>query len=123
MLGTPFRHEGRSESGVDCYGLLIVLGKKHDIPVPIESGYGRRPSGLHMKRMLDLYANRVPRDAIGLADILHMKFEDEPQHLALVSSTDPLMVIHADATAGRVVEHRLDAEWRARIRGVYRVGD
>ena len=121
MIGTPFKHEGRSIRGVDCYGMFIVLGIEHGIPVPIETGYGKRPSGLHMKRMLELYANNVQRSEIQSGDILHIKFNDEPQHLALVSSTDPLMIIHADAIAGRVVEHRLDKEWMSKVRGAYRV--
>ena len=121
MIGTPFKHEGRSIRGVDCYGMFIVLGIEHGIPVPIETGYGKRPSGLHMKRMLELYANKVQRSEIQSGDILHIKFNDEPQHLALVSSTDPLMIIHADAIAGRVVEHRLDKEWMSKVRGAYRV--
>lgn len=121
LIGVPFVHEGRSLSGLDCYGLLIVLGTRHGIPVPIERGYGLRPSARHMRLRLEQYARRVPLAEIALADILHIKFANEPQHLALVSLVSPLMIIHADAVVGRVVEHRIDAEWRSKIRGVYRV--
>lgn len=120
-LGTPFRHEGRSAAGVDCYGLLIVVATETGLDIPIESGYGKRPSGSHMRKMLEQYATPVPISEMQLADILHVKFSDQPQHLAIVSGVAPLRIIHADAIAGRVVEHGLSDEWRSRVRGCYRV--
>lgn len=120
-LGTPFRHEGRSATGVDCYGLLIVVAQQAGIDVPIESGYGKRPSGAHMRSRLLQYADPVPITDIQAGDILHIKFNAQPQHLAIVSSVAPLRIIHADAIAGRVVEHGLSDEWRAKVRGCYRV--
>ena len=121
MVGVPFRHEGRSPSGVDCYGLLIVLGQRFGIDVPIEIGYGRRPSGRHMRMRLEEYSTPVHRDDISPGDILHIKYDQEPQHLAIVSNREPLRIIHADSIIGRVVEQGVDASMRNKIRGVYRV--
>lgn len=121
LLGVPFRHEGRSPTGVDCYGLLIVVGRANGLDVPIETGYGLRPSGRHMRDQLRAYC-----DPIGLAeaqpgDILHLKWGREPQHLAIVSDVDPLRILHADGIIGRVVEHGLTGDWRESVRGAYRI--
>ena len=122
-IGVPYMHEGRSRTGVDCYGLLIVLAEKFCIDAPIEKGYGLRPSGRHMRLQLERYADPIERSALGIGDILHIKWAIEPQHLAIVSNVDPLRIIHADALVGRVVEHGVTDFWRHKIRGCYRIAD
>ena len=121
LVGTPFLHEGRSPAGVDCYGLLIVLAQRFGLDIPIERGYGLRPSARHMREQLRANATPIAPGELLPGDLLHMKWGDQPQHLAIVSSVAPLRIIHADGIVGRVVEHGLTKPWRERVRGCYRV--
>lgn len=121
LVGTPYRDEGRSRTGVDCYGLLLVVAQAHGLAAPVEAGYGSRPSGLHMRRQLLAYCDPVPFAAVSPGDILHLRYGDQPQHLALVSAHDPLRIVHADSRLGRVVEQSLAGDAAARVRGCYRV--
>ena len=58
---------------------------------------------------------------IQMGDVMLMKFKTEPQHLAIVANYvhGGLSMIHAMSTVGRVAEHRLAPEWRARVVGAY----
>jgi len=52
--------------------------------------------------------------------VLLMSWTDDPHHMAIVSiAGNDLGIIHSYAPARGVVEHRLDDQWRARIRAVY----
>jgi len=77
------------------------------------SGFARPPERTALLRGL-LRAPQLirikPRDARP-GDLLLFKVAGAPQHLALV--TEPDMILHADAGAGRVVEHAVPSAWRA----------
>ena len=116
-VGTPFLHQGRTAKGLDCVGLCIRVA--HDLKLTQFDidGYSRVPSGRMMQRILAEQCERIDIQDILPGDILHMAFEDEPQHLAIVTDKG---IIHANGNRG-VVEHWLDAEWHYRIRGAYRL--
>ena len=56
-------------------------------------------------------------DAVQPGDVLWLSFAGEPRHVGF--ATD-IGLLHAWAKPGRVVEHRLDAAWRRRIRSAWR---
>lgn len=122
-LGTRWQHQGRIRGvGVDCIGLIGGVALAVGVPqapawAADEScaGYGRKPDPAMLLLACQKYLLPVPRhEPPALADILVMSFADEPQHFALVSQT-PDYIIHAYAKSRRVVEHRMDAEWRGRV--------
>lgn len=117
-LGCRYQHQGRVRTGIDCAGLIIAVA--HDVGLPAEdmAGYARIPDGKALRRHLDsqaapvAYADRQP------GDILLLAFDRGlPQHLAI---TTDYGMIHAYAGARKVVEHRIDEMWAARILGAYR---
>jgi len=116
-LGVPYLHQGRTRQGLDCVGLLLCVA--HDLGITDYEidHYSRVPSGRMMQRLLAKHVTRVPLSDLHTADILHIAFQQQPQHLAFV--TDKGM-IHADSRHG-VVEHHLVDPWRSRIRAAYRV--
>lgn len=120
-VGVPYRHQGRSRTGVDCIGLAVVVVRDLGVMDYDIDGYGRTPSGRMMTRLLSERCQPVPLADIEEGDLLHMAFGGQPQHVAIVSGTNPARIIHADATAGHVVEHGLDATWRGMVRGAYRI--
>lgn len=122
--GTRWMHQ-QSLKGVACDCIGLVKGVAINVGLlPADfatrpevtqfSGYGRRPDG-RLIRALDLFLDRVTRPELG--DVLLMRFDQNPQHVAIVSD---IGIIHSHASARRVVEHRLDDVWMQRIVAVYR---
>ncbi len=130
-LGVRFTHQGRSVAGVDCLGLLMVtaqaLGLAFDgegvaaLDVP---SYGTRPDVVALKEKLDRHLIPVASAARREADIVLLKIDGSPQHLALLTDypvEGELGMIHAYAPARKVIEHRYDALWRQQTYAAYRL--
>lgn len=119
-VGTRFRHQGRYPGiALDCAGLVVHVARTLGLDYRDVAAYERRPSGGRLEAALDAQpclerADGEPQPG----DVLLLRFEEDPQHLAIYAGDD--MVIHAYAAVRRVAEHRLDADWRARIVRVYR---
>jgi len=118
-LGTPWKHQASLRGvGTDCIGLVAGVARElgMDAAEAFERareyhGYGREPDprliALGCASFLD------PADAPARAgDVLVLRFRTEPQHFALVTERG---IIHAYAQARRVVEHRIDPMWAARV--------
>ncbi len=129
-LGVRFAHQGRhAATGLDCLGLLLVSAEAAGLslrglcPASLDDRqYGARPDTNYLQAMLGQHLLPVQQPAFG--DVLLLRVEGRPQHLALVTdypAEGELGMIHAYAIARRVVEHRLDAVWRANIAQVYRL--
>lgn len=122
-LGVPFRHRGRSATGLDCAGLGVLAYRDCGIDVPDLRAYGREPYRNGLMEALQA-ALGDPVDGGPLpGDVVVMRFDKDPHHVALIAQApyaDQLTMIHADSMHGRVVEHRLSEDWRARIVAVYR---
>jgi cell wall-associated NlpC family hydrolase len=127
-VGTPFRHQGRAPGrALDCAGLMIVIASRIGADVIDSQAYARRPSSALLETALDIQPclTRVALDAIAPGDILLMRFDGDPRHLAIfVGRCDTYQddgIIHAWAAQTRkVCEHRLTPDWRARIVRAYR---
>lgn len=127
-LGVRFTHQGRHRGeGLDCLGLLLVsaeqVGMAFDGVRAMElddRAYGARPDTARLERKLATVLRPVHEPQPG--DVLLLRVEGRPQHLALVSDyPQALGIIHAYAPARKVIEHRLDAQWRANIHAIFRL--
>lgn len=120
-LGTPFRHQGRSRTGLDCIGLIVRVA--HDLELSKEDflQYDRRPNNFQLQFYLGQHLEKRsnPKDILP-GDIILFSLPSYPCHVAFYSDTDT--IIHSLANRKKVVEHRLDEEWKSRIRGVYYFG-
>ena len=114
FLGTPFRHQGRVPGrGLDCAGVIVCAARALGLNAYDVTGYGRLPHGGVLSRHLQAAGcTEIPIAEVRPGDLYLMRFDHYPQHLALVTD---LGILHAYAEIGRVVEHRLDDVWRARI--------
>ena len=84
-LRVPYLHQGRTFNGLDCIGLAIVVSKDLGLCDVDVDGYGRVPSGRMMERKLKEECTKIDiKDALP-GDIYHMAFENDPQHIALVT--------------------------------------
>jgi cell wall-associated NlpC family hydrolase len=117
-LETPFMHQGRVLGvGVDCVGVPIMVAQARGLSDFDIQAYGRQPNGSQMRAFLDANMDRVPMTDSAVGDLLLMRIERDPQHLAILTDKG---ILHAHASVGRCVEHGIDDRWRRRIIAVYR---
>lgn len=128
-VGTPWQHQAsRKGIATDCIGLIAGVGIQLSIPEALEwasdrrRAYGRKPDRETLLAACDAYLDPIPVSSIQPGDILLMRYEPdpEPRHFAIVSALDPMYIVHAFASARKVVENRVDRAWRERIVSAYR---
>ena len=139
-IGTPFHHQARIKGkGCDCLGLIVGVAKElklkdkqgkllsyHD-----ECNYSRQPNCTHLIDKLSSLLDQIPIADLRPGDIGVFKIGENPQHLAILSEYSipsnntgsglELGMIHSYAIAKRVVEHRMDDEWKSKLEHVFRV--
>lgn len=123
-LDVPFQHQGRSRAGIDCGGLAIRVA--HDLGLSSFdiSGYRRLPAGVAgetIEQVCRREMSQVDPAALAPGDVALFLIGKRPRHLAVVGDyyAGGLSIIHAYEPAGRVVENRFDAAWRALLFETY----
>lgn len=119
-LDTPFKHQGRLPGrALDCAGLIVAVAQAIGADYRDVAGYGRSPAGNLLQAALDAQPclHGVPVLERQSGDVLLMRFDGDPQHLAICAGET---IIHSYAQVGKVCEHRMAAVWAARIVRVYR---
>lgn len=121
LVGTPFRHQGRNEFGLDCIGLVILArlkcGKwdaprKHD-----DATYRRNPQ----KRLADtipLIAIKIEKPEVGALALIQWPKMAHPNHVGIVT---PETIIHAYAEVKQVVETGYREPWDRMTVSLYRL--
>lgn len=109
-LGVPFKHQGRSMAGVDCAGLVVLVGMACGLVAHDETGYPRRPDGYQLLSLLQKHLDRISNPQVG--DVLLLAYHAYPQHLAIRTDKG---IIHSYAGARKVVEHVYDKTWQDRL--------
>jgi cell wall-associated NlpC family hydrolase len=122
FIGTPFMHQGRLPgTALDCAGVVVCAAQACGHGVRDQTGYADVPHAGLFVAAVEEHAERIDLAAVRPGDLMIFAFAREPQHVAIVTQTDPLQIVHAWADAGRVVENGFDAYWRRRLRGCYRL--
>jgi cell wall-associated NlpC family hydrolase len=120
-LGTPWVHQGRLKgAGVDCVGVLMCAADEVGIAMQDVTNYPTQPYRTWMLDELRRQCVQVELSAVRLGDVLSFAWDSAPWHIGVVTSVDPLKMVHAWRQVDRVVETKLDASWRRRICGVWR---
>jgi len=139
-IGTRFKHRGRSRRGIDCAGLVKVAYADCGVDLPDYLLYGREPhrDGLTARITAALgepvHVAPVQMDQLQDGDVIVLRYEVEPHHVAIVSERDYAgqsvrTLIHADgwgpqvpgaSSPGSVHEHRLHPSFLNQITHVYR---
>lgn len=118
-VGTPFRLHGRVPGrGLDCVGLVAHVGRSLGLTAHDETAYGL--SGSEERLEAGLARAGLVRVAVAdaqVGDVLLFDMQRRLLHVAVMSGHG---IIHAHRGLGRVVEHRLDEEWRAALAAAWR---
>ena len=121
FVSVPWRHQGRNRVGMDCAGLIICVA--HDLGLSDfdTRAYGRLPQADRMRELMRKHCTELPAVKLSPGLVALMRFEAEPQHLAIIAdyAYGGHGIVHALMQSRRVVEHRLDDLWRSRIVALY----
>lgn len=91
MLGLPFIHQGRSsETGVDCVGLLVVIGNMIGYPEVFDvEGYRRTPSAQVIRDTLRKNCDEIAVEDAKIGDIYLMRMGGiKPRHASILYTTE-----------------------------------
>lgn len=130
-LGTRYRHQAHMKGvATDCGGLVYSVGLALGLLPPVASlpeagrfkGYGRVAHNGSLVDACELLLEPVAIEVARAGDVVLLKFNVEPQHVAILADYKygGLSLIHAYAHARKVVEARLDEAWTNRIHAAYR---
>lgn len=89
LVGTPYRHQGRSGVGIDCAGVPIVIAKKLGLVADDFDrelgGYPREPDGFLLQQHCDRFMLRIAWAAAKAGDVLLVRWgTGVPQHLGVL---------------------------------------
>jgi hypothetical protein len=123
-LGTPFRHRGRTVSGLDCVGLVVLVARELGLEVQDLKLYGREPTGELLQGIFREHLG-PPKPAgrpLEIDDVLLLQLPGQLDqgHAGLVCPHPYGQgIIHSYAEVGRVIVQRIDQRRRSQIREVY----
>lgn len=60
LIGTPWRHLGRTETGLDCIGLVLVAAARAGLVLRDPAPYPRHPQGHELRRAIAAHLDLVP---------------------------------------------------------------
>jgi cell wall-associated NlpC family hydrolase len=110
MQRVPYRHQGRTKTGLDCLGMVLHILEKHDV---VPKNFERRNySRLPMNELLDrmtLHCERTDTLVAGCALLIQFPSQRRPSHLALYTADQT--IIHSYGVVKRVVEHGYRTPW------------
>lgn len=112
---TRFRHQGRSDTGVDCAGLLVYGMAAVGRTLKDADGYGRTPYKARLEGLLEenFGAPVGPEKPMAEGDIILLKMVGDPSHVGIVTNHPGggCAILHSYAQQRMVVEHRMNDEW------------
>lgn len=119
FLGTKWHHQGRNEFGLDCIGLPVVSAARGPgIILKDCINYRRQPDGTLNARLAEQLIQKDVSD-LSLGTIITLWFSENTkvaQHVAIITAYG---IIHTHEYVGKVVEHRLNDMWKARVSAAF----
>lgn len=113
-LDTRWVHQGRTAHGVDCAGLVVLVGQALGLPAEDLQGYKRSPDGVLFRQHIFNQTTFEPQPRPGsIAMFREARF---PTHTGIFAEQDGrLTLIHAYAPYGKVVEEPFIYEWPEKL--------
>lgn len=117
-LGVRYRHCGRDQRGVDCYGLIRAVMLQVLGHCPEDVAYSHTPSSALAFRVIAKCADRIGARDARPGDLVLMNYAGRSTHIAMLTDRG---VIHSNAIWRRVVEHTINDDLQHRIVGYFRL--
>lgn len=120
-LGVPWRHQGRDARGLDCAGLVVVVGRELGLSDYDTTGYGRHALGHAFVDHFRGAMAPVPVPAMQPGDVAVFADSAYPCHCGFVSVRHGAFhLIHAHALRRQVIEEPYSGEWPLKIKFAFR---
>jgi hypothetical protein len=121
-VGVPWRHLGRSRTGVDCIGLVLLAARDVGCDLPYPAPYAREPQGTRLLEGILAHAERIA--SVEPGNVLLFRLGLYGGHVGIASVHPAWGVpacLHAYAPRRQVVEQPMDAELRTALIGAFRL--
>lgn len=113
LVGVKYRHQGRTQTGMDCAGLIIDILKLLEVPFPIWENYRREPVQADFLASFRKYLVQKPVKDRLPGDVILFRDGVMTMHCAVYDIVDGNeYIIHAFATRRKVVEELYNKQWR-----------
>lgn len=117
FIGVPWKHQGRNRLGIDCVGLVIIVGNEMGLIDYTSNNYQRHGQGTTFLR--EFRAGMMVEKKLDEAkpgDVLLFRDKQYPCHSAIVGEKKGrLTIIHAHALHRKVLEEELEqGDWLIR---------
>jgi cell wall-associated NlpC family hydrolase len=120
-LGVPWRHQGRSRSGIDCVGLVVRVAQALLLSDYDSAGYGRRAQGQGFVEHFRSNMDGVAIPEAGPGDVLVFADRAYPCHCGfLTQRLGQPHLLHAHALRRQVIEEPYAGEWPFKIKFAFR---
>lgn len=121
QLGVRWQHQGRTQEGRDCIGLVLYVAHTLAMSDFDTRDYARYATDETMLDLCREHLDKVMPADLQPGDIPVFAFANQ-RHIGIVGDYvhGGLSLIHAHAINRKVVEHRLDDTWKRRIVGRFR---
>lgn len=121
-IGVPYRVRGRSRQGIDCLGLLVMIGRHFEIPHVDEQEYSSWPRHDHLiLRRLAQHLVRLPMTETPRPGLVGCFAERTlPGHVGIFSELyGALHLVHARVSPREVCEHAWLPNSEMRLIGLF----
>jgi len=119
--GVPWRHQGRSRSGIDCIGLVITLAHELGLSDFDTHAYNRSPDGVNFLSGFKSHMDRVPPGDEKPGDVVVLRDQTLPCHCGiLVWFRNTFYLVHAAAKSRKVVMDLFDGDLKSRKIAIFR---
>lgn len=119
-LRVRWKHQGRTRNGVDCAGVVVLVGKALGLQYEDKPSYQRRTHGQEFVKEFQTYLIEVsPTDTLP-GNVVTFTDSAYPCHCGIFSvKLGVLHIIHAHATRKQVVEEPFAHDWPSRLTHVF----
>lgn len=123
LLDTPWQHNQKSTSGLDCLRFWELIARQSDLNLPeLPDSYGRKESIQKLTKFLDSCFLEVGKDEIELGNLLLFNYFGSG-HVGVVNevSEQRTTFIHASAKAKKVTINSLEGKFKRHWCKTYRI--
>jgi cell wall-associated NlpC family hydrolase len=118
-IGTPYKHQGRGRSGLDCVGLMIEVGDAVGYHVDAPRAYSAMPQGWQLVYPCEKHLWK-PEDQTkvipGDIAVFTGWSNTEPQHFAIIgNSPHGVTLIHSFSKFDKVLEMPWNRVWEKKF--------